>query len=39
MRREVRRAIGDDRAERFFERLLTRFFDEPDAACLGPAGD
>ena len=38
MRREVRRAIGDDRAERFFERLLTRFFDEPDAAFLGEAG-
>src|SRR4051795_11543419 len=38
MRREVRRAIGDDRADRFFERLLTRFFDEPDAAFLGGAG-
>ena len=38
MRREVRRAIGDDRAERFFERLLTRFFDEPDAAFLSEAG-
>src|SRR5829696_4076248 len=38
MRRELRRAIGDDRAERFFERLLTRFFEEPDAAFLGEAG-
>ena len=38
MRREVRRAIGDDRASAFFERLLTRFFDEPDAAFLGEAG-
>jgi endoglucanase len=38
MRREVRRVIGDDRAERFFERLLTRFFDEPDARFLGEAG-
>src|SRR3954469_24476887 len=38
MRRELRRAIGDDRAERFFERLLTRFFDEPDAAFLGRSG-
>src|SRR5829696_2133978 len=38
MRREVRQAIGDDRAERFFERLLTRFFDEPDAVFLGQAG-
>ena len=38
MRREVRRAIGDDRAERYFERLLTQFFDEPDAAFLGEAG-
>jgi endoglucanase len=38
MRREVRRAIGDDRADRFFERLLTRFFDEPDAAFLGASG-
>src|SRR4051812_19354271 len=38
MRREVRAVIGDDRADRFFERLLTRFFDEPDAAFLGGAG-
>ena len=38
MRREVRRAIGDDRAAHFFQRLLTRFFDEPDAAFLGEAG-
>src|SRR4051812_3988489 len=38
MRREVRRGIRDDRAERFFERVLTRFFDEPDAAFLGANG-
>jgi aryl-phospho-beta-D-glucosidase BglC (GH1 family) len=38
MRREVRRAIGEDRAEHFFERFLTRFFDEPDAEFLGGAG-
>ena len=38
MRREVRRVIGDDRAERFFERLLTRFFADEDAAFLGENG-
>ena len=38
MRREVRRAIGDDRADRFFERLLSKFFDEPDATFLGESG-
>lgn len=38
MRREVRQAIGDDRAERFFERLIDRFFAEPDAAFIGEAG-
>src|SRR3954471_1575964 len=38
MRREVRRAIGDDAADRFFDRLLTRFFDEEDAAFLGRSG-
>ena len=38
MRRKVRAVIGDDRADRFFERLLTRFFDEPDAAFLGRSG-
>ena len=38
MRTEVRRVIGDDRAERFFDRLLSRFFDEADAAFLGEAG-
>lgn len=37
-RREVRRAIGDDAADRFFDRLLTRFFDEEDAAFLGRSG-
>jgi endoglucanase len=38
MRREVRQVIGDDRADHFFERLLTRFFAEPDAAFLGASG-
>ena len=38
MRREVRKVIGDDRAERFFDRLLTQFFDEPDAAFLEQSG-
>src|SRR4051794_35264703 len=38
MRREVGRVIGEDRAERFFERFLTRFFAEADAAFLGGAG-
>ncbi len=38
MRREVRQVLGDDRAERFFERLLTRFFAEKDATFLGEAG-
>jgi endoglucanase len=38
MRREVARVIGEDRAERFFERLLTQFFGEADAAFLGDAG-
>ena len=38
MRSAVRHAIGDDRADRFFERLLTRFFDEDDARFLGDNG-
>src|SRR6188472_4826161 len=38
MRTEVRRVIGDDQAERFFDRLLSRFFDEADAAFLGESG-
>ncbi|SDS56085.1 glycoside hydrolase family 5 protein [Microlunatus soli] len=38
MRSTVRTAIGADRADRFFERLLTRFFDADDAAFLGRSG-
>src|SRR4051812_6971337 len=38
MRRTVADRIGADRAERFFERLLTRFFAEEDAAFLGDQG-
>lgn len=38
MRSAVRHAIGDDRADRFYERLLTRFFDEDDARFLGDNG-
>ena len=38
MRREVRKVIGDDRADRFFDRLLTQFFGQPDAAFLGQSG-
>lgn len=38
MRANVRTAIGTDRADRFFERLLTRFFDSDDAAFLGRSG-
>ena len=38
MRREVRKVIGDDRTDRFFDRLLTQFFGEPDAAFLGQSG-
>lgn len=38
MRSTVRTAIGADRADRFFERLLTRFFDDDDAAFLGRSG-
>jgi hypothetical protein len=38
MRREVRRVLGEDRADAFFERLLTRFFAEEDAAFLGEQG-
>src|SRR5438309_11798309 len=38
MRREVQKVIGEDRAERFFERFLTRFFSEEDAAFIGGAG-
>ena len=38
MRREVRKVIGDDRTDRFFDRLLTQFFGEPDAAFLEQSG-
>jgi endoglucanase len=38
MRREVRRVLGDDRADGFFERLLSAFFAEEDAAFLGESG-
>src|SRR4051794_13063591 len=38
MRAEVAKVLGQDRADAFFERLLTRFFDEPDAAFLADSG-
>ncbi|HEY4421586.1 MAG TPA: cellulase family glycosylhydrolase, partial [Pseudonocardia sp.] len=38
MRAAVRKAIGDDRYELFFERLLTSFFGEADAAFLAEVG-
>src|ERR1041384_5769055 len=38
MRAEVGKVLGPERAERFFERLLTRFFAEEDAAFLADAG-
>ncbi|PVZ94843.1 glycoside hydrolase family 5 [Amnibacterium flavum] len=38
MRQQVRKAIGDDKYERFFERLLTAFFNEKDAEFLGSRG-
>jgi endoglucanase len=38
MRREVGRVLGADRAERFFEGLLTSFFGEDDAAFLAASG-
>jgi aryl-phospho-beta-D-glucosidase BglC (GH1 family) len=38
MRSTVRRVLGDDRYELFFERLLTTFFDESDAKLLADAG-
>jgi endoglucanase len=38
MRREVRRVLGEDRADAFFERLLSAFFAEEDAAFLGGSG-
>ncbi|GAA2886959.1 hypothetical protein GCM10010517_50770 [Streptosporangium fragile] len=38
MREAVTEAIGEDRAELFFDRLLTSFFAEPDAALLRELG-
>lgn len=38
MRRTVRQVIGDDRADAFFERLLSAFFADQDAAFLGENG-
>jgi endoglucanase len=38
MRSDVRAAIGDDRAEEFFERFLQSFFDEADATFLAAQG-
>ena len=38
MRTTVRAVLGDDRAAHFFDRLLSSFFAEPDAAFLGDSG-
>jgi len=38
MRAEVRKVLGDEPADRFFERLLTSFFGEDDARFLGENG-
>jgi len=38
MRAEVAKVLGPERTERFFERLLTQFFAEEDAAFLADAG-
>jgi hypothetical protein len=38
MRDAVRSAIGPDRADRFFQRLLTAFYGESDARFLGELG-
>lgn len=38
MRATVRDVLGDERYEAFFERLLTVFFDEPDARLLAETG-
>ncbi len=38
MRAAVRRQLGDERYELFFEHLLTNFFGEADAAFLAEAG-
>lgn len=38
MRAELRKVLGDDRSELFFDELLTSFFAEPDAALLAENG-
>jgi aryl-phospho-beta-D-glucosidase BglC (GH1 family) len=38
MRREMGRVLGEERAARFFDRLLTAFFGEDDAAFLADSG-
>jgi endoglucanase len=38
MRAEVGKVLGEDRAAAFFERLLTRFFSDADAAFLAESG-
>src|SRR4029078_5458306 len=38
MRSEVAKVLGHDRADAFLEELVTRFFDEPDAAFLAESG-
>lgn len=38
MRAKVREVIGEEKYERFFERLLTVFFNDADAAFLGENG-
>jgi hypothetical protein len=38
MRAAVRRVLGADRADLFFDRLLTAFFDESDARLLAETG-
>ena len=38
MREQVRRVLGEDRSDAFFERLLTSFFGEDDARFLGENG-
>lgn len=38
MRQQVRKVLGDDKYEHFFDRLLTAFYNEDDAAFLGSRG-
>src|SRR3978361_972819 len=38
MRASVTAVLGSERADRFFDRLLTRFFDNEDAALLAGLG-